>query len=697
MGGQPYMYEAARSSRFPQADFDPKAFTRASWEPKPVKPKQDGPLVSFNRHPDLHEVPRSRITQYRPMSNTTKWFIRWTRYLQIVLRALELIAGLGLMVLMILLTKVEPLTQWVMRITPGVVAVCSAYAVWHHARPARARPPASSAAYQLFAGITDCAVLPLYAYGMLAVTNHSSEWDTLIGNKDYLRYFIVSEYWTLMGAGALHVISLLISVYLGLMFRRIASMPPDMNPLEGNLTSRMHKRNKSSVTTISNDSVHRLSTPLEGHRRSGAPYETLSRPPSVPFMHTRQNSGDSSASSKRDSRTDLPSRQYQIPAGNTSRHSIATFTTARTQAPPSRGSAHRGNYSEIPLHETGGRPKSMAAAAEPLAHQPINASPTRVARFTESWYASDSLVGRTQQRQRAANSAEREKEQQSNHRNRAYETLTQRYDDNTNNHGGSGNYSDDENWQSDRDHDMMRPDPMDDVSDIEDDSEVYRRQGGSPINASARMSLHDPVHPLRSHPSGMVAQITTNPTTTTTSASSNNNNNRTPPRQKTPFRNTRDSDVSALSEVDLNSRRVSGGVGSNGQDIADAKSYSALSIGKRYSQKILGVGGGKNSNNNSPKDRTSSIQADNDFFFASKPYGDLRPGTPPVMISVDSSAGSAGSGGRQVSSGNDYDLGVSSHNNRGYRRHVSGKAAEEGMAGGGAAGRPYSRYSILRD
>lgn len=38
--------------RFPQMPFDPKAVTRASWEPKPIKPKQDGPLMQFNRHPE---------------------------------------------------------------------------------------------------------------------------------------------------------------------------------------------------------------------------------------------------------------------------------------------------------------------------------------------------------------------------------------------------------------------------------------------------------------------------------------------------------------------------------------------------------------------------------------------------------------------------------------------------------------------
>ena len=55
MGGaqQPFIYEAERSSAsFPAKSFDPKAVTRASWQAKPVKPKQEGPLVQINRHPE---------------------------------------------------------------------------------------------------------------------------------------------------------------------------------------------------------------------------------------------------------------------------------------------------------------------------------------------------------------------------------------------------------------------------------------------------------------------------------------------------------------------------------------------------------------------------------------------------------------------------------------------------------------------
>lgn len=52
--GAPYMYSATASedSRFPTSTFDPKAVTRASWEPKPKRKPQNGPLLSFNTHPE---------------------------------------------------------------------------------------------------------------------------------------------------------------------------------------------------------------------------------------------------------------------------------------------------------------------------------------------------------------------------------------------------------------------------------------------------------------------------------------------------------------------------------------------------------------------------------------------------------------------------------------------------------------------
>ena len=63
MGGahQPFLYDSAsQDARFPESTFDPKAVTRASWEPKPPKPKQDGPYLSLNRHPEYMHLATSR-------------------------------------------------------------------------------------------------------------------------------------------------------------------------------------------------------------------------------------------------------------------------------------------------------------------------------------------------------------------------------------------------------------------------------------------------------------------------------------------------------------------------------------------------------------------------------------------------------------------------------------------------------------
>lgn len=151
MGGAnaPFLYQAERNyydsdGRFPRSSFDPKAVTRASWEPKPPpSPKKDGPLVSFNRHPeyddpfssrlltDLHDThildhsadsnsshvvlgPRSVFKQLGPR---TKRWIQRMRGVQLGLRGLELVAAVGVLFLMIILSDVDMLTAWVLRIT----------------------------------------------------------------------------------------------------------------------------------------------------------------------------------------------------------------------------------------------------------------------------------------------------------------------------------------------------------------------------------------------------------------------------------------------------------------------------------------------------------------------------------------------------------------------------------------------------
>lgn len=462
--------------------------------------------------------------------------------------------------------------------------------------------------------------MPLYAYGALSARNQASAsnaaWRTLLADQGNVRYFVPAVYYGLITAGGLHLVSLSISLWLGVMFRRITMLPPDMNPLESHLTSRAHKRNKSSVVTI--DSDRRLTAMSE---RPLSQVE-LSKPPSVPFMHTRQNSQVTLANGNYDARLDLPSRQYQIPHNNSAGDIAAA---KRMSAPPSRSSAYpanRGNYTEIPLGDayenhppspvpSGDRNSAVSSGRPEIVPAAQTAQP-RAAKFSEAWYASESLVNRTQQRTRAMNAATKR---------RTYEALDQRY-----------NISPESDSEDENNHDYTHPSrrrphsyhpsslPVNNENDIGD------------------LSAHP--NPLRSHPTDASSEYIPGPPSTTASP---------PPRRKTPFARVRNS---VLSAINLNDRRVSG----TGQDITDS----------RWEQ---------------GRDRDSSIQLDSDFY--AKPYGELKPGTPPIMI------GGNDHGNRQVSSGNDYDL-AGSNNGVFGRRHVSGKIAEEGRAGN-----RFSRYDTV--
>ncbi|KAK0715011.1 hypothetical protein B0H67DRAFT_513851, partial [Lasiosphaeris hirsuta] len=566
----PFLYASVqddKDERFPTKPFDPKAVTRASYDTKAPKPKKAGPLVSINRHPDAHVVlgPRSSFTG---MGRKTKAWIKSMRNVQLLLRVLELLAAVGLLIVMIMINNIDSLTGWVIRITLGVAALHTTYGMYHLSKPASGRTPGSSAAYHVFASISDLCVLPLYGYGALAARNDGGQWGTLLPDKEAVQGLVPAAQYGLITAAGLHLLSLSISLYLGVMFRRISMMPPDMNPLEANLTARAHKRNKSSVATGSTYTVNekRLDTPQDKH--------PATRPPSVPFMHTRQ--GSEITVSKRDSRMDLPSRQYQIAPSNSPRNSLTPQDAKRMSAPPR---SPRDSYTELSLDESRSRPNSSysrPSTGTVSSHrvESVEAAQTvqpRAAKFTEAWYASESLISRTQQRTRALN------QMNTANKRRTYEALDQRY---------NAHDSDSENEHND---DYLNP-----------------------------HALHP--NPLRSNPAAVVEP---------------------PRRPKTPFSRMRNSVLSAIS---LN--RVSGSY-----DIADERA---------------GVGADEW---DQPRKRDSSIQMDSDFY--SKPYGELRPATPPVIIG----------GNRQVSSGIDYDMGPGVGSSQFGRRHVSGKIAEEGRAG----------------
>ncbi|KAJ4300221.1 hypothetical protein N0V88_002892 [Collariella sp. IMI 366227] len=469
---QPFMYEAVNrdENRFPATTFDPKAITRASYEKKKPKPKPKGPLVSVNRHPDAHMVPNGR-SNFKTMGRRTKGWIKGMRVVQLLLRILEVIGAVGLLVVMSLIN----LMGWVMGATLGVAIIHCLYSIFHHARPAGSRTPGSSTAYHIFSAVSDLCILPLYVYGIITTRNTNwAEKKTRFDGDLVARYMEPSVYYGLIGAGGLHVLSLTISLWLAFMFRRISSMPPDMNPLEANLTSRVHKKNKSSVATAS--------TYTDSEKRDSQLYDDTSRPPSIPFMHTRQNSETSFTS--RDSRVTLPSRQYQVEAGN--RNSATSQNLKRMSAQPS---SKRASYTEIPIGETGAsparpismytgpdpRPSSSSSRAEPV-------SPARPPSRAPQIHRNLVHLRFTHQPHRKAHPRHKQAGRRLPNQNQRYESLRRNLD-----------VSDDSDAEN--------------ATDSDFNYYYYRTSGPNP--PSLPHHPPQPPQPLRSNP-------TTSPSTTTT-------------------------------------------------------------------------------------------------------------------------------------------------------------------------------------
>lgn len=409
-----------------------------------------------------------------------------------------------------------------------------------------------------FASFFDVTITPFYAFTALFAKTKSGSWTTILQNGDVT--ILESAIFLLAAIGAgLHFVSLAVSLYLTVTFHKIASMPPDMNPLEDNLTSR-HKRNKSSIsmaTTVLSEKEKRLSMPLESKRSSGAMYEDLSRPPSIPFFNTRTQSTTSFSTYKstpppsRDARLDLPSRQYQIPASN--RSSVASASDLKrysgNSSPMKRSNP---SYTVIPLEEYEANivvrdfESTVQAATRPS---------TRMSGTSEAWFAADSASALSTPRIRS-----------SPRKTPKYTPLHQRHD------------SGDELSSFDLPH---------------------------PLEANPPTPRHNYLEPTPPSPVSPLSEISAN-------------TNQTPSKQLNSYKNHTYTTYKGATDS---------------RDIADM-TYEPEPVRET---------------------------------FKSKYYGELKPGTPPIMVGKNS---------RQISSGNDF-------GERSSRlRDVSGKIAEEGRGGG---------------
>lgn len=81
-----------------------------------IKSSVNNARMLTSRNSSAHMVPGQR-SNFRTMGRKTKSWIKGMRVVQLLLRACELVGAVGLLVLMILMTNVDALTGWVVRIT----------------------------------------------------------------------------------------------------------------------------------------------------------------------------------------------------------------------------------------------------------------------------------------------------------------------------------------------------------------------------------------------------------------------------------------------------------------------------------------------------------------------------------------------------------------------------------------------------
>ncbi|MCJ1404282.1 hypothetical protein MMC11_007507, partial [Xylographa trunciseda] len=321
----PFLYDHPSRYSFTgptEKGFNPKAASHASWTPRPTPQKRDGPLINakeLNRHPDSYLIVPYGQLDWKPLGRNTKDKVNWTRRVLRFFRVCALLGAAGLLVCVICIKGMDTTLGWIIRIAPGLAILHTIYAIYHLMRSSKDRTPSSSASYMLFAAIVDAGLIPFFVFtGMMARAQYTEpsdttgHWGTLFGDDSATFKIIYSAFLLSVVGGGLLLVSLCISIYLAVMFRKIAKLPPDMNPLEDNLTSR-HKRNKSSISAplieVTNQEKH-LSAPL------------MDSPRAVPFLHTRTDSSDSRAphrrpgNSNRSSNVDLST--YEQPSSNRS-------------------------------------------------------------------------------------------------------------------------------------------------------------------------------------------------------------------------------------------------------------------------------------------------------------------------------------------------------------------------------------------
>ncbi|KAK4505231.1 hypothetical protein PRZ48_003194 [Zasmidium cellare] len=324
MPDQPFLYDAPtnRPLSYPYSDFNPRAATQAhyaAFQERAEKAKrraaQDGkPLINFNQHPDSYMIVANPGVNHEPLPPSTKKNIIWTRWVQFVLRLFQEVGALGILVCVICLKMQNDGPGWIIRVAPAWDSVITMYAVYHLIRPAKGRTPSSSGSYHFFSLFMDTGLIPFYIFIALYSNQNydlqpgvDNRWTSFFSSDVATTSLIFATFIASIVMASLHLISIGFDLYLIVMFRKIARLPPDMNPLEDNLTgstrrsrSQRHKHkdsNFSSASTLTGDMPEKDKAYYSGstldmtNSRLSVAKEPEAR--TIPFGHSRMDSDNS--------------------------------------------------------------------------------------------------------------------------------------------------------------------------------------------------------------------------------------------------------------------------------------------------------------------------------------------------------------------------------------------------------------------
>ncbi|KAG0160743.1 hypothetical protein PDIDSM_8273 [Penicillium digitatum] len=392
----PFLYErpSAYSFKGPtDRGFNPRAATEASWTRPACNSTKEEPLVNLNRHPDTWGF-FNTVSSFTPMSHKTKNRVKYARLTQLALRFLTLLGALGSLFCSVVIKGAAVAVIWIIRAGPIVAVLHTTYAIYHHSRSVLNRPAGSQASYGLFAAILDLGLIPFCVFtAFMAYGEWNSNvyhWRTLFNERDLTFKLSEATFVLAVANGALHLVSLAISVFLAVTFRKISRLPPDMNPLEDNLTARPRKSHQETQIEEKHLSHFTVDSNFED--------PLIGSPRSVPFMHNREQSSGGNSNSEswvclKSSRSHiLPFIKTAYPTWNL-QHQPYDFTS-QTAAP---------EYRKVASHA----PEIIDATAQMrrLSSRTADRSET-VSPFSDNWVAyserSISPMGETQDESPAA-------------------------------------------------------------------------------------------------------------------------------------------------------------------------------------------------------------------------------------------------------------------------------------------------------